>query len=207
MEGLDSLKGVCFRNNRGGVVSLPTHGYDCFLLCLGKVSADVIRGVKDRPAKPFAEHSPVLITSSIYFTMGPFNGVKDTIQHEITPSPGPKPCLDYTTPGSKREGGRHSPPPTPRAVTGAGSNSKNDSRERRTAMRSPNKRLTPFGKLVVKALTDQDMTKADLAEQVGTSPQYLSYILTGTRSGEKYIPAIVAALSLDPRKVEKAIAA
>ncbi len=74
-------------------------------------------------------------------------------------------------------------------------------------MRSPNKRLTPFGKLVVKALTDQDMTKADLAEQVGTSPQYLSYILTGTRSGEKYIPAIVAALSLDPRKVEKAIAA
>ncbi len=74
-------------------------------------------------------------------------------------------------------------------------------------MRSPNKRLTPFGKMVVKALTDQDMTKADLAEQVGTSPQYLSYILTGTRSGEKYIPAIVAALSLDPRKVEKAIAA
>jgi len=74
-------------------------------------------------------------------------------------------------------------------------------------MRSPNKRLTPFGKMVVKALTDQDMTKADLAEQVGTSPQYLSYILTGTRSGGKYIPAIVAALSLDPRKVEKAIAA
>ncbi len=74
-------------------------------------------------------------------------------------------------------------------------------------MRSPNKRLTPFGKMVVKALTDQDMTKADLAEKIGASPQYLSYILTGTRSGEKYIPAIVAALSLDPHKVEKAIAA
>lgn len=74
-------------------------------------------------------------------------------------------------------------------------------------MRSPNKQLTPFGKLVVKALTDQDMTRADLAGQIGTSPQYLSYILTGTRSGEKYIPAIVAALTLDPRKVEKAIAA
>lgn len=68
-------------------------------------------------------------------------------------------------------------------------------------------KLTPFGKLVVKALTDQDMTRADLAGQIGTSPQYLSYILTGTRSGEKYIPAIVAALTLDPRKVEKAIAA
>ena len=68
-------------------------------------------------------------------------------------------------------------------------------------------KLTPFGKLVVKALTDQDMTRADLAGQIGTSPQYLSYILYGVRSGEKYLPAIVAALSLDPRKVEKAMAA
>jgi len=74
-------------------------------------------------------------------------------------------------------------------------------------MRRANKKLTPFGKLVVKALADRDMTKAQLAEQVGTSPQYLSYILTGTRSGEKYLHAIVAALNLDPQKVEKAIAA
>lgn len=70
-----------------------------------------------------------------------------------------------------------------------------------------NQRLTPFGKLVAKALVDQDMTRTELAERVGTSPQYLSYILYGVRSGEKYIPAIVAALSLDPRKVEKATAA
>lgn len=67
--------------------------------------------------------------------------------------------------------------------------------------------LTPFGKLVVKALTDQDMTKSELAVQIGTSPQYLSYILYGVRSGEKYLPKIVAALALDPRKVEKAMAA
>lgn len=70
-----------------------------------------------------------------------------------------------------------------------------------------NNSLTPFGKLVVKALVDQDMTKTELAGQVGTSPQYLSYILYGVRSGEKYLPKIVAALALDPRKVEKAIAA
>ena len=56
-------------------------------------------------------------------------------------------------------------------------------------------KLTPFGKLVVKALTDQDMTRTQLADTIGTSPQYLSYIL------------YVAALSLDPRKVEKAMAA
>lgn len=63
-------------------------------------------------------------------------------------------------------------------------------------------KLTPFGKLVVKALTDQDMTKTQLADTIGTSPQYLSYILYGVRSGEKYVPAIVAALSLDLAGVE-----
>lgn len=74
-------------------------------------------------------------------------------------------------------------------------------------MRSANKKLTAFGKLVVKALADRDMTKAQLAERVGTSPQYLSYILTGTRSGDKYLHSIIAALNLDPQKVEKKIAA
>ena len=68
-------------------------------------------------------------------------------------------------------------------------------------------KLTKLGKLIVKTLTDKNMTKTQLAEAVGTSPQYLSYILYGTRSGEKYIPAIIAALELDPGKVEKAIAA
>ncbi len=74
-------------------------------------------------------------------------------------------------------------------------------------MRSTNKKLTPFGKLIVKALADRDMTKAQLAAQIGASPQYLSYILTGTRSGEKYLPAIITALNLDPYKVEKALVA
>lgn len=72
---------------------------------------------------------------------------------------------------------------------------------------SANSKLTKFGKLVVKALTDRDMTKTQLAQQIGTSPQYLSYILYGTRSGEKYLPAIVIVLDLDPMKVEKATAA
>ena len=72
-------------------------------------------------------------------------------------------------------------------------------------MRGPKKRLTPFGKMVVKALADRDMSRAELAATVGTSPQYMSYILNGTRSGEKYLPAIIAAL--DPKKAERAIAA
>ena len=70
-----------------------------------------------------------------------------------------------------------------------------------------NSKLTKFGKLVVKALTDKDMTKTQLADEIGTSPQYLSYILYGVRSGEKYLPLIVATLELDLRKVERAIAA
>lgn len=74
-------------------------------------------------------------------------------------------------------------------------------------MKSPNKKLTRFGKLVVNALTDRDMTKKQLAAEVGTSPQYLSYILYGVRSGKQYLPLIVAALELDPHKVERAIAA
>lgn len=73
-------------------------------------------------------------------------------------------------------------------------------------MKSSKGKLTKFGKLVVKALTDQDMTKTQLAAEIGTSPQYLSYILYGVRSGEKYLPLIVATLNLDPNKVEKAIA-
>ena len=74
-------------------------------------------------------------------------------------------------------------------------------------MRSTNKRLSPLGKIVAKALVDQDMTKSELARAIGTTPPYLSYILYGIRSGEKYIPAIIAPLDLDPEKVYKTIAA
>ena len=71
-------------------------------------------------------------------------------------------------------------------------------------MKSSNS-LTAFGKLVVKALVDQDMTKTELAGQIGTSPQYLSYILHGIRSGKKYLPVIIATLDLDRQEAEKAI--
>ena len=74
-------------------------------------------------------------------------------------------------------------------------------------MRKRNKRLTPFGRLVSKALIDRDMSRAALAEAVGISPQSLSYILNGTRSGKRYIDAIAAALDLDRKKVDKTRAA
>ena len=74
-------------------------------------------------------------------------------------------------------------------------------------MSGHSKKLTPFGKLVVKALTDRDMSKSELARAIGTTPPYLSYILYGQRSGEKYLPVIIATLDLDPKKVSKAMAA
>ena len=49
-------------------------------------------------------------------------------------------------------------------------------------MRGPNKKLTPFGKLVVKALADQDMTKAELAAEVGVAPPSKFFCLEKTGS-------------------------
>ncbi len=74
-------------------------------------------------------------------------------------------------------------------------------------MRQQNKRLTPFGRLVSKALIDRDMTRRALAAAVGISPQYLSYMLNGTRSGKRYIEAIARVLELDQKQVGKTTAA
>ncbi len=73
-------------------------------------------------------------------------------------------------------------------------------------MRGPNKKLTPFGKLVVKARRPGH-DKGGARRRSGRSTPVFELYLNGTRSGGKYLPAIVAALELDPRKVEKAIAA
>ncbi len=42
-------------------------------------------------------------------------------------------------------------------------------------MRGPNKKLTPFGKLVVKALADQDMTKAGRRRSGRSTPVFELY--------------------------------
>ena len=73
--------------------------------------------------------------------------------------------------------------------------------------RSPDKPLTPFGKLVVKTLIDREMRKDELAAEVGVRPQYLSNILNGTRSGRKYLMAIIASLDLDIDEVKRLIEA
>ena len=50
--------------------------------------------------------------------------------------------------------------------------------------------LTDFGKRVKHRLIELNMTQVELAEQVGTSKQYLGKILFGERSGETYLKKI-----------------
>lgn len=49
---------------------------------------------------------------------------------------------------------------------------------------------SPFGKQVMKAMIDKNMTTPKLAEKVGISVQYLREILKGTRIGKRYVPII-----------------
>ena len=47
-----------------------------------------------------------------------------------------------------------------------------------------------------KKLIDNNMTAAQLADALGTTPQYLNKILHGDRSGEKYIEKIREILNI-----------
>lgn len=53
-----------------------------------------------------------------------------------------------------------------------------------------------FGKQVKKRLIDKNMTAKQLADALGTTPQYLNKILHGERSGDKYIEAIKIILDM-----------
>ena len=64
-------------------------------------------------------------------------------------------------------------------------------------MRASNKRnYSNLGKQIKKKLIDNDMTAAQLADALGTTPQYLNKILHGERSGEKYIEKIKQLLNI-----------
>lgn len=54
-----------------------------------------------------------------------------------------------------------------------------------------------LGKVIKKKLIDKNMSARELAEALGTTPQYLNKILHGERSGEKYLQAIRDILEID----------
>lgn len=55
---------------------------------------------------------------------------------------------------------------------------------------SNTRRYSAFGKKIVKQLVNKNMTAKQLADALGTTPQYLNQIIHGERSGKKYIEAI-----------------
>ena len=57
--------------------------------------------------------------------------------------------------------------------------------------------LTPFGRTVKKKLIDRGMTQVELAALIGCGKQYLHKILTGERSGRKYMGEIARILGID----------
>lgn len=63
-------------------------------------------------------------------------------------------------------------------------------------------RKSTVGKHIEKALIDRDMNQVQLAQAVGTTPQYLNYILHGRRSGEMYLKRIANILKLDVKELE-----
>lgn len=58
-------------------------------------------------------------------------------------------------------------------------------------------RLTPFGRKVRKKLIDKNMTQVELAALLGCNKQYIHKILTGERSGKKYIAMIAKILEIE----------
>ena len=55
---------------------------------------------------------------------------------------------------------------------------------------SRKRELTAYGKQVKHRLIELNMTQVELAEQVGTSKQYLGKILFGERTGAMYLEKI-----------------
>ncbi|MDY2655010.1 MAG: helix-turn-helix transcriptional regulator [Eisenbergiella porci] len=58
------------------------------------------------------------------------------------------------------------------------------------------RKYSPLGKQIMKRLVDKNMTAKQLADALGTTPQYLNKILHGERSGEKYMEALRGLLDI-----------
>lgn len=58
------------------------------------------------------------------------------------------------------------------------------------------RKLTPFGEEVKRKLIEVNMTQKKLAEDIQTSEVYLSMVLYGERSGDKYMDLIKKKLKL-----------
>ena len=60
-----------------------------------------------------------------------------------------------------------------------------------------NKNLTPLGREIKSKLINKNMTQRELAQTLGITPQYITKILSGSRSGERYLPRIGEILGIN----------
>lgn len=60
-----------------------------------------------------------------------------------------------------------------------------------------NTNLTPLGREIKHKLIDRGMTQRQLAAALGIAPQYITKILSGQRSGERYILKICTMLDIN----------
>lgn len=63
--------------------------------------------------------------------------------------------------------------------------------------------MTPLGKEIKKKLIDKNMSQVELAATVGTTKGYITKIITGYRSGEKYLEHICRILEIDLKKYRR----
>lgn len=59
------------------------------------------------------------------------------------------------------------------------------------------KHTTPLGRAIRLKLIEKNMTQEELSAKVGCSVKYLGLILSGARSGKKYLTALKKELEID----------
>lgn len=59
-----------------------------------------------------------------------------------------------------------------------------------------NRRYSEIGKVIVKQLVNKGMSAKQLADELGTTPQYLNKIIHGDRGAGKYLEAILQILGI-----------
>lgn len=71
-------------------------------------------------------------------------------------------------------------------------------------MERQRRQLTPQGKRIVKRLVDMNKTQVWLCKRLGIKTTYLTKILVGERSGQKYLAKIDDLLGLDESEQQTA---
>ena len=59
------------------------------------------------------------------------------------------------------------------------------------------KNITPIGRAIRMKLAEKNMTLNELSERIGCNPKYLGLIMSGDRSGQKYMERLKEELGIN----------